>query len=125
MRNKIRLKVKSDTKNENEHSSLFESKRPNSNTSSKRRTGIHSFGDILDSIKEAGREGLIPSIVSRKANLAYNLSMERCEKLISAGLIETKIIDKKKVYIITEKGLDFFQEYEKFQGLAKSLNLRY
>jgi len=123
MSQKIRLTHNSEVKNEDKNS-LFELKR-NRNISLQSRTRIRSFGDILNVIREAGREGLLSSIISRKANLAHHSTIEKCEELICAGLIEVKILDKKKVYVITEKGLNFFQEYGKFQSLVESLNLRY
>lgn len=124
MSQKIRLTPKAEVKNEDKSSSLFELRR-HPNLSLQSRTRIRSFGDILNVIKEAGREGLLSSIISRKANLAHHATIEKCKELILAGLIEVKILDKKKVYVITEKGLNFFQEYGKFQSLVESLNLRY
>lgn len=89
------------------------------------RTRIRSLGDILKAIKDAGRDGLIVSRISRKANLSHYSAIERCNSLNSAGLIEAKYVDKKNVYVITEKGLKFFEEYGNFERLVAPLNLRY
>ena len=89
------------------------------------RTRIRSLGDILEALKDAGREGLIVSSISRKANLSHYAAIERCSKLELAGLVETKFVDKKNVHVITEKGLKFFDEYRNFQLLVDPLNLRY
>ena len=117
--------LKSELKIDIENSSFLKFGKIFPSKTKERRTSSRSFGDILESIKESGRDGLILSIISRKANLAYNITTDKCEKLISAGLIEEKILDRKKTYVITEKGLEFFQEYEKFQSLVEPLNLRY
>jgi len=89
------------------------------------RSHIKSLGDVLDAIREAGRSGIVISSISRKANLAHYSALDKCSKLISAGLIQSTVIDDKKVYVITEKGLDFFQEYQNFQNLVEPLNLKY
>jgi len=83
------------------------------------------IGDILDVTIEGGREGVIVSIISRKANLSHYGVLDKCESLISAGLIESTKKDRNRIFSITEKGLQFFQEFRRFQGLLESLNLRY
>ena len=97
---------------------IFRSSKP-------RRTRFSSLGDVLNVIKDAGREGLIISIISRRANLVHNIALEKCHKLTSAGLIEEKTEDNKKTYSITEKGLDFIIEYGKFQSLVEPLRLKF
>ena len=89
------------------------------------RTQIHSLGDVLEVIKESGREGVIVSVIGRKANLSHYPVLKRCEILMSAGLIESVLKNQNKTFIITEKGLRFIQEYREFQILVESLNLRY
>jgi len=83
------------------------------------------IGDILDVTLQGGREGVIISTISRKANLSYYAVLEKCERLISAGLVESTKNGRNKVFMITEKGLSFFQEFRKFQSLVESMNLRY
>ena len=83
------------------------------------------IGDILDVTIQGGREGVIISAISRKANLSYYAVLDKCERLISAGLVESKKNGRNKVFMITEKGLLFFQEFRKFQSLVESMNLRY
>ena len=93
--------------------------------SKQNRSRIRSLGDILQVIREAGQDGIIISSISRKANLAHNLAVEHCSKLISAGLVELAMIDKKQVYVITPKGQEFFLEYQNFQSLVEPLNLKF
>ncbi len=83
------------------------------------------MGDILDVTMEGGRSGVIVSAISRKANLSHYAVLDKCEKLVNAGLVESTKNDRNRVYMITEKGLEFFQEFRRFQNLIESMNLRY
>lgn len=91
----------------------------------KYRTQMRSIGDILGVIKDGGREGVIVSVIGRRANLSHYPAIKKCELLTSAGLIEATRKDRNKVFTITEKGLQFIDEYQNFQILIESLNLRY
>jgi len=83
------------------------------------------MGDILDVTMEGGRNGVIVSAISRKANLSHYAVLDKCEKLVTAGLVESVRNDRNRIYMITEKGLGFFQEFQRFQDLVESMNLRY
>ena len=83
------------------------------------------MGDILDVTANGGREGIIVSAISRKANLSHYAVLDKCEKLVEAGLVESVKNDRNRVFQITEKGLGFFQEFKRFQNLVESMNLRY
>ena len=83
------------------------------------------MGDILYVTADGGRDGIIISAISLKANLSHYAVLDKCEKLVEAGLVESVKNDRNRVYMITEKGLEFFQEFKKFQGLVESMNRRY
>ena len=83
------------------------------------------MGDILDVTMDAGRGGVIVSTISRRANLSHYAVLDKCDKLIGAGLVESMKNDRNRVFTITEKGLQFFQEFRRFQNLVESMNLRY
>ena len=83
------------------------------------------MGDILNVTADGGRYGIIVSAISRKANLSHYAVLDKCEKLVEAGLVDLVKTDRNRVFQITEKGLLFFQEFKKFQGLVESMNLRY
>ncbi len=83
------------------------------------------LGDILDATMQGGREGCRISNISRKANLSHYTVLEKCSKLISAGLVEPVNHDRYRIFMVTEKGLDFIHEFRKFQGLVESMNFRY
>ena len=83
------------------------------------------MGDILDVTANGGRDGIIVSAISRKANLSHYAVLDKCEKLVEAGLVESVKNNRNRVFQITEKGLGFFQEFKRFQTLVESMNLRY
>ena len=45
------------------------------------------------------------------------------ENLTDAGLIATKEIDKKNAFIITQKGRQYLESYQKFSDIAESFGL--
>ncbi len=83
------------------------------------------MGDILDVTTSGGREGVIVSAISRKANLSHYAVLDKCQKLIDAGLVNSVKNERNRTYMVTEKGLQFVQEFQKFQSLVESMNLRY
>lgn len=89
------------------------------------RSEMGIMGDILDITMEGGRGGVIVSAISRKANLSHYAVLDKCEKLVTAGLIESIKNDRNRIYLITEKGLLFFREFRRFQAIVESMNLRY
>lgn len=102
----------------------FESKLENKKIS-KYRTQMHSLGDVLNVIRDGGREGVILSVIGRKANLSHYPTLKKCDMLTSAGLIDVEIKDRNKIFTITQKGLQFIEEFQNFQILVESLSLRY
>jgi len=83
------------------------------------------MGDILDVTMDGGRNGVIVSAISRKANLSHYAVLDKCEKLITAGLVESNKTERNRVFMMTEKGLQFISEFRRFQNLVESMNLRY
>ena len=69
---------------------------------------------------------LFPSPANHLAEyLSHYAVLDKCEKLVEAGLVESVKNDRNRVFQITEKGLGFFQEFKRFQSLVESMNLRY
>ena len=83
------------------------------------------MGDILDVTSNGGQSGVIVSAISRKANLSHYAVLDKCEKLINAGLVQTIRNDRNRKFMITEKGNNFHQEFQRFQSLLDSMQLRY
>ncbi|HXX06072.1 MAG TPA: winged helix-turn-helix domain-containing protein [Candidatus Bathyarchaeia archaeon] len=89
------------------------------------RSEMGIIADILNVAMEGGCQGVIISAISRRANLSHYAVLEKCQKLIDAGLVESMKEDRNRLYKITEKGIQFFQEFQRFQGVVQVLNLRY
>jgi predicted transcriptional regulator len=89
------------------------------------RSEMGIMGDILDVTMDGGRNGVIVSAISRKANLSHYAVLDKCEKLVEAGLVDSVKNDRNRLFLMTEKGVRFFQEFRRFQSLVESMNLRY
>ena len=89
------------------------------------RSEMGIMGDILDVTSNGGQSGVIVSAISRKANLSHYAVLDKCEKLINAGLVQTTRNDRNRKFMITEKGITFHQEFQRFQSLLDSMQLRY
>ena len=89
------------------------------------RSEMGIMGDILDVTSNGVHSGVIVSAISRKANLSHYAVLDKCEKLINAGLVQTIRNDRNRKFMITEKGINFHQEFQRFQSLLDSMQLRY
>jgi predicted transcriptional regulator len=88
------------------------------------RSEMAIMHDIMSLTAHEGLSGVIISRLTRKANLSHYTLIEKCEGLIEAGLMEMIRDPRNRFYIITEKGIKFFNELTRFQNLVQSLNLR-
>lgn len=82
------------------------------------------ISDILSVIMDGGRHGTIISSIARRANLSHNAVIEKCQKLIDAGLVESSNNNRNHTFIITEKGMQFFQHLQKFTETVQSIKIR-
>ncbi len=83
------------------------------------------IADILGVTMDGGTQGVIVSAISRRANLSHYAVLEKCQKLIDAGLVESMKDNRNRLFVITEKGIRFFQEFQRFQNIVQAMNLRY
>ena len=74
---------------------------------------------------EAGIGGISVFRISQKANLSHSAVVDNCQKLTNVGIVKTNRIKRKYIFTITEKGIKFFYELEKFQDTIKEINIRY
>ncbi|MFZ0184337.1 MAG: winged helix-turn-helix domain-containing protein [Nitrosotalea sp.] len=89
------------------------------------RSEIGIIADILGVAMDGGAQGVIVSAISRKANLSHYAVLEKCQKLIDAGLVESMKAERNRLFRVTDKGIRFFQEFQRFQGVMQGFNLRY
>ena len=86
------------------------------------------MGIIADSLgvtMDGGTQGVIVSAISRRANLSHYAVLEKCQKLIDAGLVNSMKDARNRLFVITEKGIRFFHEFQRFQDIVQTMNLRY
>ena len=89
------------------------------------RTSLGITWDILRACMDAGISGMSVFKISQKANLSHGAVVDNCLKLTDAGMIKTNRIRRKYIFNITEKGIKFFSELEKFQDMMRQINIRY
>jgi predicted transcriptional regulator len=89
------------------------------------RGGLGIISDILYVTIDCGRQGAIISSIARRANLSHYAVIEKCQKLIDAGLVESRSNNKNRTFIITEKGVQFFQQLQKFVETVREVKIRY
>lgn len=87
------------------------------------RNGVQIVGDVLRVTNDFGMEGVNITLLLRKANLSYNRLSKIAKQLMSAGLLEEKIEEGKRMYLITEKGKEYLKTYQQFESLASSFGL--
>ncbi len=89
----------------------------------KYRSDVAIMGDILSAASEGGRDGVIVSVISRKANLPHSATVQKCERLASAGLVESHRAGRNRVFSLTSNGIEFFGHLRAFQGVMEGFGL--
>ena len=89
------------------------------------RTEIGIISDILGLIMDCGRSGMIISSIARRANLSHYTAIEKCQKLTDLGLMESTSNDKSRTFVIIDKGIQFFQQLQKFLNIIQEVKIRY
>jgi len=87
----------------------------------KKRNKLEMIRDMLLIIQKARKIRITPLIY--KANLSSNSIKPYINDLLSKGLIEETLIDKTKYFVITLKGNEFIQEFNKIKIFAESYGL--
>ncbi|MEM2087912.1 MAG: winged helix-turn-helix domain-containing protein [Thermoproteota archaeon] len=86
------------------------------------RSKARIYFDILTKIvEEGGRAG--PTRILYGANLSHDRLTKHLTQLINLGLIvEEKQYDR-VFYIVTEKGMNYIQEFRRIQAFAKAFGI--
>jgi predicted transcriptional regulator len=87
------------------------------------RSELEMISDILRVTMDFGTQGILISTIARNANLSHYSAMDKCQKLINFGMMESKIDEKNNIFIITEKGITFFHELQKFLETAQIIKI--
>lgn len=89
------------------------------------RSELGIVSEVLQVTMDCGMQGAIISSIARRANLSHYTAMEKCQKLIDFGLMESRIDKKSRSFVITEKGIQFYHEMQKFLEIAQEIKIRY
>lgn len=79
--------------------------------------------DILNNVMRTGESGVQVTTLVRKSNLSYSRLISFVNKLTSSGLINKVEVEGKNVFIVTEKGRVYLDEYKKFSTITESFGL--
>jgi predicted transcriptional regulator len=89
------------------------------------RSELGMISDILQVAMDYGRQGTIITTISRRANLSHYTATDKCQKLIDFGLMESRSDKKSNFFNITEKGMKFYEELERFTETVQAIRIRY
>ena len=79
--------------------------------------------DLLVATKECGREGIKTTALLSRSNLSHGRMHTFLSTLTGSGLINQIKFDGKNTFVITEKGMLFLEEYNKFTRLAEAFGM--
>jgi len=87
------------------------------------RTSIQIVADLLTVTEQSGQEGIKTTSLLTKANLSHSRLAKFIENLTGAELINRIEFDGKNTYVITPKGRQYLESYQKFSSIAESFGL--
>ena len=87
------------------------------------RTSTQILGDLLTATEQSGQEGIKTTALISKANLPHSRLSKFLSNLTGAGLINKIEYDGKNTFVITQKGRQYLESYERFSDLAGSFGL--
>jgi predicted transcriptional regulator len=96
-----------------------------SNLKQQYRSEIGIVSEVLQITMDYGVQGTIISSIARKANLSHYTAMEKCQKMINFGLMKSREDKKSRYFVVTEKGIQFHHEMQKFLEIAQEIKIRY
>jgi len=88
------------------------------------RAEIGIISDILQTAMDQGTQGTIISSIARVSNLSHYTAVEKCQKLVGFGLMESRKYKRGQIFTITEKGIQFFRELQRFEEYIQALKIR-
>jgi len=87
------------------------------------RNSTQIVADLLTATEQSGQEGIKITPLIKKANLSHSRLTKFVENLTGAGLINKIEYDGKNTFIITPKGRQYLESYEKFSDFSESFGL--
>lgn len=87
------------------------------------RTSMQIVADLLTAAEQSGQEGIKTTSLLTKANLSHSRLAKFIENLTGAGLINKIEFDGKHTFVLTPKGRQYLESYQKFSDIAESFGL--
>ncbi len=87
------------------------------------RKSTQIVADLLTATEQSGQEGIRTTHLLSKANLPHSRFVKFIENLTGSGLINKIEFDGKNTFVITQKGRQYLESYEKFSNFAESFGL--
>ena len=87
------------------------------------RTSMQIVADLLVATDQCGQQGIKTTSLLSKANLSHSRLEKFVKNLTGAGLINKIVFDGRHTFVITEKGKQYLESYQKFSDLAGSFGL--
>lgn len=79
--------------------------------------------DLLTATEQSGQQGIKTTSLLTKANLSHSRLSKFIENLTGAELINKIEYDGKHTFVITPKGRQYLDSYQKFSTIAESFGL--
>ncbi len=87
------------------------------------RTKQQITEDILETVMNSGQEGISITPLLRQSNLPFSRATWFINKLTQNSLINKIDVKEKSVFIITERGRVYLEEYKKWNDISQSFGL--
>jgi predicted transcriptional regulator len=84
------------------------------------RSRVRIYYDILNAVLNQGHARV--AAIMRDANLPYDRLQRYLEELVEKGLL-ARHQDDPSLFYVTEKGLRFVEEFQRFMRLARAFGL--
>jgi predicted transcriptional regulator len=79
--------------------------------------------DLLTATEQCGQDGIKTTSLLTKANLSHSRLTKFIDNLTGAGLINRIVFDGKNTFVLTPKGRQYLESYQKFSSIAESFGL--
>ena len=79
--------------------------------------------DILETVLSSGEQGITITPLLRQSNLPFSRATWFITKLTQNNLINKIDVKEKNVFIITERGRVYLEEYKKWDNISQSFGL--
>jgi predicted transcriptional regulator len=87
------------------------------------RKSTQIVADLLTATEQSGQAGIMTTHLLTQANLSHTRLLKLVENLTGSGLINKIEFDGKNTFVITQKGRQYLESYQKFSNFAESFGL--